>query len=264
MAKLLCTSKWAQSTPDFSWHGFPFQVWGGLASLDAHLRPRQVLQPSLTEIAAYVRENEFAGINALIIGGSRGLGEVLAKILAAGGAAVVITYRTGQADALKVQAEILAAGGHCDVLRYDVVADSPDTLASLSTKPSQMYFMASPQIKPNASGGFSAAQFAAYADCYLHAFSKVAFFLAKLTEGELTLFYPSTVFVHEPKEGFFEYAAAKAAGESLCQGIASQGLVTKALADRLPRLLTDQTRGLTDEVFPDAIALLVSITRALR
>jgi NAD(P)-dependent dehydrogenase (short-subunit alcohol dehydrogenase family) len=39
--------------------------------------------------------DEFAGATALIIGGSRGLGELTAKLLAKGGARILITYATG-------------------------------------------------------------------------------------------------------------------------------------------------------------------------
>ena len=42
---------------------------------------------------------EFANVRALVIGGSRGLGEITAKIIAAGGGDVWITYRRGKEDA---------------------------------------------------------------------------------------------------------------------------------------------------------------------
>ena len=53
-----------------------------------------------------VGPTEFAGSTALIVGGSRGLGALTAKILAAGGGKVIITYATGRADAEDLTEEI--------------------------------------------------------------------------------------------------------------------------------------------------------------
>ena len=58
------------------------------------LRPSgSALQPAMAEISARIAGKPFAGQRSLIIGGSRGLGEVTAKIVAAGGGRAVITYR---------------------------------------------------------------------------------------------------------------------------------------------------------------------------
>ena len=58
--------------------------------------------------------------SALIIGGSRGIGEVTAKILAAGGANVLITYNKGKNDAEKVVSDINSHGGVAAMLHYDI------------------------------------------------------------------------------------------------------------------------------------------------
>jgi len=60
--------------------------------------------------------HEFAGQRALIVGGSRGLGELTAKIIAAGGGHTIITYSVGKEDAERVAAEIEGFGATCDVL----------------------------------------------------------------------------------------------------------------------------------------------------
>src|SRR5690606_27303584 len=89
---------------------------GGEGLATALLRPEPVRQPSLAEVAARVAPDRFAGASALVIGGSRGLGEAAAKLFAAGGAEVTLTYRDGAAEADRLLAEIAAAGGRARAL----------------------------------------------------------------------------------------------------------------------------------------------------
>ena len=63
-----------------------------------------------------------AGKTALVTGGSRGIGAACAKLLAARGAAVVITYAKSAGRAEAVVAEIVASGGKA----YAVAADAGD------------------------------------------------------------------------------------------------------------------------------------------
>src|SRR5207342_2978126 len=55
-------------------------------------------QPTIQEIAALVPTDAYAGATVLVVGGSRGLGEVTAKACAAGGAHILITYAVGRAE----------------------------------------------------------------------------------------------------------------------------------------------------------------------
>ena len=88
--------------------------WTGAVEAFARLPP--VPQARSHELAGIIRPAEFAGSLALVVGGSRGLGELTAKLLAAGGAKVVVTYRVGADEAEAVKSEIRAAGGICDTL----------------------------------------------------------------------------------------------------------------------------------------------------
>ena len=234
--------------------------WAG--RLDAHIRPEPVAQPDMAEIAARVQPGAFEGARALIVGGSRGLGETLAKVLAAGGAEVAITYRIGEADAARVAQDIAAMGGRCRVLRYDAVSGDPAMLGKGGFSPNQIYYMATPAIRPGP-GGFSPTRFADYTAFYLDGFARLVDALAPGVTDGLSLFYPSTVYVEDAPSGFAEYAMAKAAGEILCRDYVVRGLARKALVERLPRLLTDQTRSLADEEFPDAVERLIAIATAM-
>jgi acyl dehydratase len=78
--------------------------WSGTIESIARFPP--VAQDSLEHLAGLVQCDEFCGSHALIIGGSRGLGELTAKLIAAGGGDVTITYAVGLNDALEVQRQI--------------------------------------------------------------------------------------------------------------------------------------------------------------
>jgi short chain dehydrogenase len=235
--------------------------WRG--KIDAHRRPAPVIQPDMSEIANHVGETEFQGARALIIGGSRGLGEVLAKILAAGSAEVALTYRVGEADARRVQAQIEAFGGRCSILRYDADEDTSASLSALRMTPDQLYYMATPSIRRSSAAAFDLRLFQHYADCYLRSFTQVISQASRLAGGALSVFYPSTAYIDTPTAGLLEYGAAKAAGETLCKGLETSGAVRTALVRRLPRLLTDQTRSVRSETFPDSLPLLLTVAREM-
>ena len=63
-----------------------------------------------------VRDDSLEGRRVAVLGGSRGLGELSAKICAARGATVLITFKTGEADANAIADEI---GPSCTVIRWD-------------------------------------------------------------------------------------------------------------------------------------------------
>jgi hypothetical protein len=64
---------------------------GGLfGTVESFSRLPPITQPAIDELARHVVRDEFRGAMAMVLGGSRGLGEVTAKLLAAGGAHVLI------------------------------------------------------------------------------------------------------------------------------------------------------------------------------
>ena len=75
-------------------------------TVDAFALHPPVAQVSIKELASVVKPNEFADQRALIIGGSRGLGELTAKLVAAGGGTSIVTYAVGEDDANRVAMEI--------------------------------------------------------------------------------------------------------------------------------------------------------------
>lgn len=232
--------------------------------LEALFRPRPVSQRSMNEVVALVAPDEFAGENALIVGGSRGLGELAAKILAAGGANVTITYAQGRKDAERVCREIHAKGNRCAA--YELRVNSSQNLATshwVGEIPfTQTYFFASPSIAKNL-GSWDDALYGKFHDTYVAGFEKLAKHLlaaAHDSSRRLDFFYPSSIFVQRGEPGFAEYIAAKTQGESLCRELLpAHG--SRFVTPRLPRLLTDQTNGSTGPAPADPFPILLDAIR---
>jgi acyl dehydratase/NAD(P)-dependent dehydrogenase (short-subunit alcohol dehydrogenase family) len=227
-------------------------------TIDTLFRPDIVNQPGISEIKAVVPPASFAGQRILIAGGSRGLGEVSAKIAASGGATVIIGYAQGRDDALRVAGEISQMGGSASVMHLDVTADTSAALSTLHEPVSHLYYFASPRIQPNNSGQFDSALVEHYSIYYVQGLKRLLSDLLDRRPGGVTLFNPSTIYLDEPDQTFAEYAAAKASSEAFCNELANTpGTILRVVAPRLPRLKTDQTNSLRDDGLPSALDVLL-------
>ncbi len=219
---------------------------GIAGTISAALRWAPVEAPSLDALALHVKRDQFAGSLALIVGGSRGLGALTAKLLALGGARVVVTYATGEAEATALAAELNDRFGSttCRTARVDVLSDLAPQLAALPTGIDRMYYFATTRIFRAKRALFDPEQFSEFNRVYVDAFHQVCRFLMN-ANGSLSAFYPSSVAVSERPELMTEYAMSKAAGEILCADLAQHLPGFKVVAERLPRMLTDQTATIT-------------------
>lgn len=211
--------------------------------LRAFLRPPPQNQPTSAELASTVAASSFAGSRAWVIGGSRGLGELCAKLLGAGGAQVTLTYASGEADAQRVATDINGGGrGQAQVRKFDVSADNPDIWMADLPSPDLVLYFATPRIFRKRTATFSASVMQEFIDFYVVRFEALCRALQQKAQGApVRVLYPSTVFIDERPRGMTEYAMAKAAAELLIKDL-GQGLApVRVLTRRLPRLATDQT-----------------------
>lgn len=222
-------------------------------------RPEPHQQTESASLKNLVSPNEFIGQRALVVGGSRGLGEVTAKILAAGGAQVLLTYSSGEGDARRIVDEITQQGGSARYLQWDArktIALEPGCAPS----PTHLYYFATPKIAVGRKGHFSPGLFHGFCEFYVTALNSLMEQFPRL----IGLFYPSSVFVDDIPANLAEYAAAKAAGENLCRFYGKTRPSLSVLCPRLPRLATDQTVGLMSSTDPDPTQLLLSLLRDLQ
>jgi NAD(P)-dependent dehydrogenase (short-subunit alcohol dehydrogenase family) len=232
-------------------------------SVQAFVRQPPVAQAALSDIAKIVSPTEFAGSTALIIGGSRGLGEVTAKAIAAGGGKVIVTYATGREDAVRLTEGIRRDVAHnvCDVLRFDARGNIANQLSTLDCRVTHLYYFATPPIFRQKEGLFVESLFDDFIQVYVKGFYDCCRFLADHGSRPLIAFYPSSVFVEEHPLAMTEYSMAKSAGEMLCADMNRSQFGIHVVVSRLPRLLTDQTATVAPVKNADPLEVMLPIIR---
>jgi NADP-dependent 3-hydroxy acid dehydrogenase YdfG len=234
---------------------------GAQGSIVAMLRPGPRQQPSTEEIRRRLPHHEqFAGRNALIIGGSRGLGEICAKLLAAGGADVCLTYHRGKDDADVVVGDIRQAGGKAINFAYDVLSPTHNLLSQFSSDwvPTHIYYFPTPPIFIANRNQFSPEIFEKFCQYYVNGFYACWSAVRAITPQKLVMLYPSSVAVETVYSNMGEYAAAKAAGENLCKFLVQTDRALQIKVARLPRLPSDQTLSLLEDDMEDPVEILLS------
>ena len=234
-----------------------------LGSVKTFARYPPVEQPSMQSLATLVDSTEFEGATALIVGGSRGLGELTAKIIAAAGGHVCITWQSGKADAERVAQDIRSAGRTCDILAYDARLPASEQLAGMKSAPTHAYFFATPTIFRPQPEIFSAERLKELSSIYVDGFWNLSQAL-RGGQPRISLFYPSSIFVSEHPKGMTEYAMAKAAGEVLCADINACLAPARVTVSRLPRLPTDQTASITPAEVADPVETMLPIIREVQ
>lgn len=244
------------------------RVTGGTfaGTLGSFFRAPPVKQVLLSELVHMVEPGRFTGQKALVVGGSRGLGELVAKILLAGDAQVTLSYMRGRADAERIQAEALGIGAKVEILELDASSPIPEPVGRMirALALSHVYYLATPQIGKQAANSWTAPLFDNYCQIYVHGFRAVveAAIASDSTSRRLKVLYPSSIFLDQPEAGFAEYCAAKAAGELLCDHLALHPSVTVE-KPRLPRMRTDQNSSFLgvegDDPLPIMLGILLSL-----
>jgi MaoC like domain len=243
-----------------------FAVAGGgiSGSVEAFHRPLPLAQARMEDVRPSVLHTEFTGCTAMIVGGSRGLGELTAKIIAAGGGHVILTYAVGQDDADAIAAEINDSGGCCRTIRYDARQAPTSQLLALAELPTHVYYFATPPIFRRRTDLFSAHRFEEFNSFYVKGFLELVEFGAQHWGASVAFFYPSSTAINQRPANMTEYTMSKAAGEILCEDINSRMQNVRIIVRRLPRLPTDQTASLVHKDTTDPIAVMLPIIREVQ
>jgi NADP-dependent 3-hydroxy acid dehydrogenase YdfG len=208
----------------------------------AAFRPRPVQTPSLQSLKKD-RVVDCSQVRGLIIGGSRGIGAMTAKLIAVGGGEVAITYSKGQLEAEEVINDIKIVSETSKSFHFDVTSDDLILNGLGDFVPTHLFYFATPRIALADSVQFDDELFQKYTKFYVTAFYNVVNTLLK-SHNELIIFYPSSSALNEILPKASEYSSAKASGEMLCKHLNKLYPNSKVFVTRLPRLTTDQTNSL--------------------
>lgn len=172
----------------------------------------------------------------LVIGGSRGLGSIVVKILSLLGCSVTFTYSKGKDEAINLKEELLESGKDVEFIKFDI--NEPNMTKLFLSNPEYIFYFPTPKIFVKRSKAFEEILYEKFYFYYVNFFTKI---YNKCIEHSVKgIFYPSSVAIDEEANDMPEYVKAKNEGEDLCHKLNSKNQV-KILMKRLPRTLTDQT-----------------------
>lgn len=229
---------------------------GLTGKLHAFLRPDVHRQAPYASFVDKVPEQKFAQCQALVIGGSRGLGEVAVKLLCAGGANVRLTYHQGEQDAKNLVADIAEGGGMAEAYPYNACGgELPEAMFSDDWAPSHVLYFATPPILAGSPGVFSTEMFDRFCEYYVLGFNRIFQQLQAL--GTSCFFLPSSIYVDEQPTDMSEYVAAKLAAEDAAKVLEKMHRGVVIEQPRLPRMATDQTVSIAENEDPDPTPVLL-------
>lgn len=198
------------------------------------------------------------GKKILIVGGSRGIGASIAKVVSIIGAKTTITYNLGVNDARKLCDDIGAfTKQKVKAIKLDVT--DINQLESLKFDYDFLFFFASPKIRET-QGEFNFNIFDNFYQIYCKAFYLIAKNFYK-TGGTL-IYWPSTIFLSKGIKNFEEYMLAKLIGEKICNKLKLETQM-KIIVERLDKIETDQTMGLIKTPMKDSVEVAIKITKLI-
>jgi hypothetical protein len=229
------------------------------------LRPDHITQLSYKNLLKVVNSTEFSGQTALIVGGSRGLGEITAKLLCAGGASVYFTYNQGKDDAQKIVEEISEANGVVQCLSYNVLSnvkfiDFKKTPSVIS----HFYYFASPRISKSVGDQLDPDLVMKYDQFYIEGLEQTFSQILPYCVDNLVFFTPSTSFIEQKENGFEEYSTSKLSMETCCSEMNSRFPRFRFFIPRLPPLATDQTLSLLPNRSVPTTEIMLQCLRRMR
>jgi hypothetical protein len=233
-------------------------------TIEAFRRTAPLKQANYLTLKSRVKSNEFSGQRAIIIGGSRGLGEVTAKLLAAGAADVKVTFNQGRIEADSIVGDITSNGGVADSFHFDVLNPKNDFSNILKNNwiPTHLYYFATPFIFSGVKGVFSPQLYNKFCGFYCDGFVNI---INQLREfGVKRIFCPSTVAINELPTNMAEYTVAKTASEVICTFLEKADRELIIHKPRFPRVATDQTLSIMPVNNRDPVPIMLDELRIFR
>ena len=206
------------------------------------MRPKKINQ-DIKNSNLKINKKEFVKQKALVIGGSKGLGEATVKILSLGSAKILFSYFRGKKDAHQHRKPFKK---NIKIFYLNIEKKvNLNTLKDIKNfKPTHLYYFATPRIFSGSGYDFTEKKFKIFNNYYLIGFQKIFNQLDKKILK--SVFFPSSVAINQVTNKLCEYACSKAAQEILLKYLNEKYKTINFLCPRLPRLKTDQTLSILD------------------
>jgi hypothetical protein len=229
------------------------------AYIEAFFRPAPSESESINDLSLLVSPHEFTNVRALVMGGSRGIGAVVAKLICAGGGHCTITYNKGLDDAVKVSSEIKNFGKECNQIHYSI--ESPSSIINTIPNVNQLYYFTSPKIIGESLRGLNLDLLNYYKKYYVDGFIDICEMLVKY-KTTCSVFYPSTTFIEDSSMEFKSYLEAKILGEKICSEFYSDHGIN-IISVRLPKLPSDQNQNIFPENLEKISDVILPVIRRM-
>lgn len=211
---------------------------GVKGKIKACVRPQAVQQTPMKNLSHYHLEH-CSSQRALIIGGSRGIGQQCLRLLGMSGAKTLFTYFSDKTDAELLQKEFSQNNLKTDFIQLDIGNVSKQALQKIQEfSPTHLYYFATPKISAG-TGNLNEKRFIDFMRCYIFALDS---FMESLNVTSLkNIFLPSSVAIDELPKDMLEYALAKSAMETYARWLSKSRKIF-VYTPRFPRIATDQTQ----------------------
>jgi hypothetical protein len=190
-----------------------------------------------------ITKNQFSRQRALIIGGSKGSGEVVSKILSQGAANILLSFNNGKKDAIKIKKD----NKKIKIFPLNIEKELSFKQKNQITKykPTHLYYFATPKIFAGDAFNFDIKKFNLFNQYYLLGFEKIFQLVDK--DKLKVVFSPSSISVNEPTGKLFEYSCSKSAMETYFTYLQSKYSSINFYFPRLPKMRTNQTISVFNE-----------------
>ena len=230
-----------------------------VADLDTCFRPKPIKIPSFSYIKKKLSVKlDLSGKDILVIGGSRGIGAIISKILSIYRANLTLTYNKGFKEAKMIFQDLNKNGVNIKVLQLDVTDEN--SLNKIKKKYDYIYYFATPKIVKNSSSKFDKKLFEKYLIYYEESFRKIL--KLRHFSSHTKILYPSTSYIDKKVKGLEEYIKAKVKGEMVSTEF-SKNKFLKIYKPRIPALLTDQNISIIPKKYDDLLKVSEKLVKMM-
>ena len=232
--------------------------------IKAFIRQGPTDQPSIKKVKKFIKIKEFSNTRSLIIGGSRGLGELTAKIISCGKGSVDFTYFYGKEEARKLKRIVkLETGREPLIKKFNVLSKNFKQEIKKFSNYDFIFYYSTPKILINKSKKFDNNMYRYYHEFYVKRLKILCETLEKITKKKQVVFFPSTIFIKKYTSGLREYIKAKFIAEKMISKLNSRFSKLKIISNRLPQLNTDQTSDLRINIKNKNIKIIIPLVRSI-